>query len=282
MLLWVDDQLGTLDVDDGLAYVTERVDLPLPQVRVVTEDRVQADGTLDSTAWFGARAITASVVAFAAPGVSLEARVDQLRAYLLPSRRFLFQWTPLGAATARQLLVRPDSHDVILQDPRWARTTVNLVAPRGVAESVAEHEVTIAPAPLGSAAGRAYNLTYGRTYPAGSGSATEVLVTNQGTSEACWMAKLYGPCTDPELTNRTLGESLAFSGLTLAAGEYVELDCEAHTALLNSDPTLPVYNRLTLASDWWPLLPGVNRIAYEPSAWTPGAAAVLTWRDTWA
>lgn len=281
MLLLVDDTLGTLDVDDGVAYVTQSVQLHLPEVRAVVEPRVEADGTFDHTAYFGARAVVASILAFAAPGVSVEDRLDAVRRYLRPWARFALHWTPVGSTVPRRIVVRVNTHDVVISDPRYVQTTLALVAPSGLMESVDEHTVTLSPAAIGVELGRTYNLTFNRVYPASTGGPSEVIVHNAGTAATLWRAQLYGPCTDPKLFNNTSGQTLAFTGLTLPRGVYVELVPEDHTAYLNSDPTLSVYDRLTLDSTWWSLESGDNRIAFAPSAFDTGAVAVITWRDAW-
>jgi len=57
------------------------------------------------------------------------------------------------------------------------------------------------------------------TFTAGSGT-----VTNGGNSPVYPTVRIYGEVTNPGLVNTTLGLTLSFSGLTIAAGHYIEID----------------------------------------------------------
>jgi phage-related protein len=132
----------------------------------------------------------------------------------------------------------------------------------------------------GAAVGRAYSLTFSRTYPAspvlGSGS-----FVNAGDDDAYPLIRIYGPVTEPVLDNNTQGKSLTFAGLTLSATEYLEIDTRAKTILLNGDTANSRYDKLVFpTSDWWWLSPGINLIRFHPATFTDGVTlAELTWRD---
>ena len=280
VLLLTHPDVGTLDLDDGTSYVTESLDLPLPVVRAVTDDRTEADGTFDQTRFMGARAVTAAVVCMAGPE-GLQPVVDAVRAFLHPSLRPALVWECLGGGR-RRITVRSASHDVTYEQPTYVATTLGFVAPGGLVESDDLHVVTIPAITSLDAQGRTYNLTFNRVYPASPpifGSA----VPNAGSAAVwTWKARLYGPCTDPQLENLTAGRTLAFTGLTLLRGQYVELDCARHTARIDSDPELSVYNRLDItASVWWPLLPGTNMVRYRAASAEEGAFAEIEYRDAW-
>lgn len=50
-------------------------------------------------------------------------------------------------------------------------------------------------------------------------------ITYAGTWRAFPIIRFYGPLTDPILTNVTTGEKLSFSGVTIADGDWYEVDC---------------------------------------------------------
>ncbi len=284
MLRFVHDALGTLDVDDGATYVTEEVEMPLPVVRDVAHVKADADGTWDQTAFVGARAVTLTVVALAEGAQDVQRRMDAIRAYLRPALRFALQWESApGSGDLRRLTVRGNSNDVTYKTPTFVRSSVGLIAPGGVIESEVLHSTTILPAGFGEEPGRTYDLTFDRVYPTEGTEPTEIIVHNSGSADvSTWLARLYGPCTNPTLENVTVGAELAFIGLTLAAGEYVELDTGAHSALLNGNPALSVYDRLSpVTSAWWPLVPGDNRVGFSAQSTGAGAQAVIEWRDAW-
>ena len=279
MLLLVDDTLGELDIDDHDRYWTESLSMPIPAVREITTNRTEADGAYDQTRFVGPRAVVASVLCLADDD-GLQPVVDRMRAYLHPSRRFALVWECIGGGR-RRLVVRVASHDVTYENPDHVVTTLGLVAPGGLIESDELHSVIIPATTSLQAEGRRYDLTFDRVYPAGGGAAG-VAVVNAGSAPVFgWVARMYGPCTDPALENLTTGQSLVFGGY-VERGYFIELDAAHRTALLNGDPTLSVYDRLDIAeSSWWPLLPGTNMIRFRPFDAQEGAQAEIEWRDTW-
>lgn len=121
---------------------------------------------------------------------------------------------------------------------------------------------------------------YDRVYPASS--PVHALITNPGAVAVPWLARIYGPCTNPRLYNDTTGEGLlltANGGLTLAAGQYAELDAAARTITVGGSSR---YDRLDVAaSDWWALVPGDNVIRLQPDLFSAGCVAEVDWRPAW-
>lgn len=77
-----------------------------------------------------------------------------------------------------------------------------------------------------------------RVYPP-TGSAGVIQFENPGNGSSDWVARLWGPCVGPRLTNDATGEAIVFkSGFALAANQYIEISSADLTVYANSDPTL--------------------------------------------
>jgi Phage tail protein len=95
---------------------------------------------------------------------------------------------------------------------------------------------------------------YGYKYGAGS-VAGSVSVTNAGNYETRPKLIVEGPCTNPSITNATVGATLAFA-VTLNTGDRLVIDTDMHTATLYSSGTTVGTTRLgslVPGSQWWAL-----------------------------
>lgn len=124
--------------------------------------------------------------------------------------------------------------------------------------------------------GRVYDRKYPHTIP------PNVEVINAGQVAVPWVAKVFGPCTNPRLINDSTGEGLYFTaggGLSLKSDEVLILNSALKTATVDN---ANVYSKLDIAkSRWWVLAPGENRVRYYPDTAAVGANCDLTWRTGW-
>jgi len=282
------DGIATLQIDVAAGVYAQALDLGDAVTRPVMMDAPDADGTIDTTAFVGARNVTLSVILN--PDVNLWSLRQQLRSFTAPRLRpIMYVQLAADAPEQRIQLRRSQYSDVIgdaprqstQDDPEAAAITVQWVAPFGILESSDLHVANIF-ASGGATAGRTYSLTFSRTYPpsAAIGSGT---VNNAGNTDAYPLIRIYGPATEPALDNDTQGKSLAFVGLTLAAGEFLEIDTRTKTILLNGDPANSRYDKLSYpASEWWSLSPGDNLIRFHPTTYTAATTvAEISWRDAY-
>lgn len=280
----------TLVLDPAAGIYGQTLDLGDAITRAVSDDIPDADGTDDTTVYFGARNITLQVILL--PDSGLWALRQHLRAFTSPRLRPYMYVQQSADAPEQQIQLRRSQYtDVIGDGPRMATqadpeaaiVTIQWVAPLGILESAVQHSQDVFAVATGAAVGRAYSLAFSRVYPASPvlGSAT---VVNAGNTDAYPLIRIYGPVTEPVLDNNTQGKSLAFTGLTLVAGEYLEIDTRAKTILLNSDPTNSRYDKLAFpTSQWWTLSPGNNIVRFHPTTFTDGVTlANFTWRDAFA
>ena len=122
--------------------------------------------------------------------------------------------------------------------------------------------------------GFTFPITFPLTFGAG-GSSGLVAVTNLGNAPSPPTFRIYGPITNPSLRNETTGEQISLN-LTIASGEYVDIDVKNSSVLLNG--TANRYSSLSVAQ-WWNVQPGVNQIRYSASS---GSSTVdMTFRSAW-
>lgn len=248
-----------------------------PTVREVTEDLAARDGTLDTTQWLGAGAVTLTLMAV--DGIA--AVLDQIGGLCVPwARPYLVvssnEWT-----SDRQVQVRFDSVTHPIESSTYRAVQLAWKAPAGVWEDTATQQWTIAAGlpdltgvNLTVADGMAVTAADGVTMPASTQQAASVVTVN-GNLRPAWRARLYGPCMGPKLDRADTGQTLTFTdSLVIAQGDYLELDSAARTVRYRSDPADSRLDQLDFGggADWWPLDPGPNRVQYHASSGTTAAS----------
>jgi hypothetical protein len=149
-----------------------------------------------------------------------------------------------------------------------------------VMESLAE-QIGTSDAVSDSGGGRSYPRSYPLSY-AQSSAVGAVTVTNDGTVPVRPLLRLYGPATDPRVENQSTGERLIFTGLSLLAGDWLEIDCREKTIRLNGLSNQSRYARLDFAaSSFLRLLRGMNTVRYYPVSFGNGARLEVRFRSAW-
>lgn len=301
------DDLTTFPLERDEGIIVSELDIGFPAIRGVVEERPEADGEVDETAYIGARAVVlsgtiAGVPAISTrtyrqlsyfgiyvapvpeeivttPAISRQTVMDRLRAFLRPDVRPYLIYRLEADGSERRIRLRADQHSTPIVRPGSAEFSVAFRGPDGIQEAVAASSSTAdATADEG---GRQYPLVFNRSYPA-SPTLGVVTVTNAGNAFAYPVLKLYGPATGPAIENQTLGKALEFPGLVLAAGEHLEIDTRAKTIRLDGSASQSRYEELDFeTSTWWALAPGANAVRYYPSGFAAGAEAVIEFRSTW-
>lgn len=274
--LRLEDGPRTLDLRSA-GYKVGRLDIGFPTVRQSTQPRPDADGEDDSTAHHGAAAVAMDITLV--PGEkTLAALLDALRAFCHPRARPYLIVDRDGQQ--RRIRLRADQQSAPLTDPFHQQVQAAWRAPDGVLESAGEQIGTSAAVPAGEggrAYPRLYPLDYADASPVGS-----VSVSNDGNAPVPPVLRLYGPATDPRVENQTTGERLVFSGITLSAGDWLEVDCREKTIRLNGLPEQSRYARLDFTASTFPRLePGVNTVRYYPVSFGDGARLEVRFRSAW-
>lgn len=272
--------LDTLALDPWTGYVIQALDLGDAETRVVAEDAPGADGTIDTTAFTGARPVMISLKLVPAAGRTKEQMRRRLRSFTHPQLRPVLYFQ-IDGGPDQQITLRRSAWSSPMQSSAYANVGAQWVAPFGIIES-AELHVVVAPASAsGGEGGRTYDLTFDRTYSGGV-VIGETTVTNNGNADAYPLIRIYGPVTEPVLTNVTQNKSLVFVGLTVLAGEFLEVDTRNKTIRYLGLASDSRYSKLSFPlSSWWTLSPGDNTIRFLPATFTAPANAEISYRDAW-
>jgi len=285
-------RLGTLRLEPQYGFRVSKLDLGFPASRAVSEDRVNANGVIDSTALYGARAVT---IALAVVGNSdgetggpatRRQLLDRLRAFASPARRPYLYVDDEDGSTERRLRLRGEQAGAPIEIPGYAETSLGWTAPDGILEHGVEQVVTVT-AVLPSEPGRIYPKSYPFSYPTVS-SAGAKGVENIGTEPAAPIYRIFGPCVNPSIINPDTGDVLAFGGtgltgtVTLAGSQFIEVDVKNATATYNGDPAASAYAGidLTRSTFAW-LAPGANRLRFVTTSYEDGARVEVTYRSAW-
>lgn len=257
------------------------LDVPFPDVRSVVEPRSDDDGVLDTTTRHGARA--------AAIQLRLTDRlaqlVDELNGFLHPSSRPYLHVTDDEWGGERRLRLRTDQQSSPLGVdlyPFARDVQVQWVVPDGVWEQ-SQLVTVMVNADTVDLAGLTFPISFPLAWPE-TQAAGAALHGNPGNTWAHYVARLYGPGNGPRLTNDTTGQSMIFTpALSIAAGEYVEINTRDRTALLLSQQGASRLGFVDFGmSQWWRLAPGVNQLRYHPvSGVGAGSAAIIEYHPQW-
>lgn len=256
------------------------LDAPSPGVRAAVVDRTDADGTDDSTAHHGARAVSVEVALLDEP----MRLVDELNAFLHPRSRPYLVVDDEAWESPRRLRLRVDQFSSPLprESHLFVKHQMQWQAPDGVWEADSAVEVGVN-AVGGTTKGVSFPTGFPWVFEATAGVG-QVLHTNPGTTWSDQVVRLYGPCVGPRWSNDATGETIAFTEeLVLPLGEYVEVNTRDRTAYYLSDPNADRLGMMNFdLSTWWRVPPGESKLRYHPvSSVDAGCVAVVSYRPTW-
>lgn len=260
--------------------ILTNLDVPSPAIRSVVTDRVDDDGTEDSTTLYGARAVSVELRVLDRPA----ALVEEINAFLRPSARPYLYLADDEWPQERRLRLRVDQFSAPMPTTSHIFREVQLQwqAPDGVWEG-AEPITAEVRAQVDDADGLTFPAEAPWTFPATSPPGISAH-DNPGTEAAHQVVRLYGPCIGPRWTCDTTGESLIFhDSLVLGLGEFVEVDTRARTVLANGEPDASRLHHLDFAaSSWWRIPPGESVLRFHPvRSAEAGSAALATYRPLW-
>ena len=275
------DGLDPLDLNPTDGWVISAFDPGAPIIRENTYDQPSGDGSTDFTNWFGARNITLSVALSAASTEEVWVMRNQLRAFTSPRLRPILYFTWPGQVEQR-FVIRGSNISDTIDNMDVAELTVQWVVPSGIAEAAVQKTRTFLVTGAGSDTGLVLPLVFPLIWNEApvAGAAT---VDNIGTAPVWPLIRMYGPCDGPSLENETAGAVLTFDpSMTINAGDFLEVNAATRTVRYNGNENDSRYGDLDfVVSEWWPLLPGVNELRYEPSSHTDPAQAQVVWRHGW-
>jgi hypothetical protein len=112
--------------------------------------------------------------------------------------------------------------------------------------------------------------------PGGSAVGGNVTAVNNGIRTTLPRVRVDGPVTAFSLLNATTSRKLTYLQ-ALAAGEYVDIDFDARTVLLNGTANRRAYT----FGAWWDLPPGSSSVFYLPADAAVGSLMTLRFRSAY-
>lgn len=261
---------------DGL--ILTNLDLGFPDVRDVATPFSGADGESDGTRFVGGRAITTEVVCAYEKQADRNRWVDRMSGLMHPGYRLWLYVLVDGWDSERRIKVRGATFSRTAVPP--VTVQMGWKAAAGVFEDSVVSSQVLSPAG-GNEGGAAFPRTFPRSYGAGVVPGYAYVDVGGTVATPPWI-DIYGPCTSPSVRLIGTGQTIAFTGLTIAAGNFlrVNLDPTQRTVYLNGDPTQSRYGSLNFTiSQWWSLPPGPQQLLFAPSSPGRGCQAVVSWRN---
>ena len=278
---------NTVLMGAGTDYdVTDIRGLGMPSVRSNDIPRLDQIGTITSRReLMNARSINLRVIVYGDPGDTLDSRVTALKKVIQPNDspgKLKFRF-PIGVGTSdtanddRFITVYPRRiTQQILASNSAGRIPmfIGFEAPDPRISGAEQNSESITLATF--TGGATFNATFNLSF--GTGSSGTVVLNNAGNFNANPVVRFNGPLTDPKLTNSTAGSYVELAGLTLASGEYVDVDFRERSILKGGSTS--VYNTLTNTSTWWTLAPGDNNLVFSAAS-SASTTCTVTYYDTW-
>lgn len=262
-------------------YYVQSLDglLSSPEIRTADKPLVSRNGLVAGIDKYSGRSVVLALELICSDETTFNDAVNNFKvAFAAPSASSPLTFTIPGVAngTAARLNVRPRKVSLpiefIYQDYVGV-ANVEFYATDALIYS--ENESVVSLDVFQPSEGRTYDREYDVTYGAG-GFVGSAFLTNQGSALAPIFIRIYGPVTDPRITNVTTGQTLALTA-DILAGQFVELDTANRTIML--DGTADRYSYLT-TPEWWGLQPGANEIRYS-AGFSTGSFATIAYRSAW-
>lgn len=271
----------SLDLSCGSGFVLGGFTIGWPTERPVVRNRSLADGLVDDSRFLGGRAVTVSlnVDQRVLPAQTL---IDQLSPFMSPRNRPVITWSLPGTPDElRSLTVRGVDMPLVIEGPKYHTVVMQFLASDSLTQAPASALRCVTMTPGEGGAGRTYNLTFPRVYPA-AGPLGSKNVPVYGNAPTPWVATIFGGIEDPAATVN--GFDIEFTGLTLTTFQTLVIDVTAKTILLDGDPAESRYNLSNFTAwDWDDLLlpPGDNVMRLTGTAPTTSAAMTVCLTDRW-
>ena len=277
--------------DGTLCYYEAEDGLGLADVERFVERGPQQDGDTDAGFRLGARTVNL-VLRLVGVGdsdlaatVDLDAKRARLFRLLRPRSRALQLRYTLASGAVRQL----DVH-LAAAIPLPSKDTVGLSVKAGVAFRANDpmfYDPTAQAVTFGlSVGGTGFTVPTAVPTPIGSSALNQVrTLINTGHVTAWPVIRIVGPVANPVLTQLTTGDVLDFTGTTIAAGDYYQLDLRTGAKTVVDSAGM---NRIAQLSDssalaTWALLAdddaplGANDVQFAGTGLSTASQVYLTW-----
>jgi hypothetical protein len=277
-------------------YGCIQLDLGYPEIREVVNNRPDTDGTFDRTNLFGARAVTAEILAWPGGESTIDDVVRLFGPYLDPRSRPVLHVTQFSdqpdvdlQAPEKTLTLRAARMASPMTHPKSRSVQMAWVAPDPILRDVTVN-TAIARSGSSTSAGRTYPLAYPRAYPIGGSISTIGVISTPGDVPVRPLFRVFGPITNPRIYVPTYyplpvvdgpAGFIVWNGI-IDAGHYVEFDTIAKVALYDGDPAQPVTSSIDWGTLVWPVIrpiPGTGRMQLLGDSTTNITQAQAIWQD---
>ena len=123
-----------------------------------------------------------------------------------------------------------------------------------------------------------FPLSFGTTRIGGSANCV-----NSGNFESLPIVRIFGPLVNPKIQNNSVLDTVSGKYIkvntTIVSGDYIEIDFNEHTIMLNGTASRYLY--LDSLSEWWILKSGNNDITFTDSAGNILGYAQIIYRSAW-
>jgi len=260
------DDLDLEDPDSGI--LCDNYDMGWPAVLEAMTSSPGQDGEDDSTEHFGARSVALSLQIMDGTIGQRADVLKRLTPFMHPKRRPVLRYIDdKGGANlgVREVTLSPRQLSAPRAGEVISEVQAQFVAPSGVAYDTSPVEFALSPlsAPAG---GIGFPLGFSIGWPA-SVSSVPFTVPVWGDASPRVTALVYGPCTVPKLTATQNGETWtvleALTGVTINAGDFLAIDIQQHTVLLNGSVGASRFEWINHATSTWRLpMPGLVTLAF--------------------
>ena len=275
-------EFGGLKIGDGTGYDLRLIDGLGGMAGVTTGDKRLLDrhGMTAGTDYLTGRQIAIELDVMDTDHAVRATLIDALNRAFRPGQAeqaLVFQIPSIAGGGKRRVLCRVRDRSLAVGLAHlYALSEISLLlqatGPRIFDDTETSADTTL----VTTSGGRTYPLTFPRTYAAVAAGGT-IAANNTGTFGTPVVLRIDGPCQNPQITNGTSGSVLGLT-ITIADGDFIELDSENRTVLLNG--TASRYQFLT-SSEWFDLEPGTTDLEFRAATAT-AATLTATFRSAWS
>lgn len=135
--------------------------------------------------------------------------------------------------------------------------------------------------PTGGGGLAVHSFTYPTVYGANYYSVSNIATNSGDVPVYPTLISIYGPCTDPIVTNGATGEYIKLSGLTLGnTTNVLTLEYDKDTIKVERDG-VNVLSKVTNDSTFFKLQPGENKLTLNGASVGSGAYMTCSYRSGW-
>lgn len=272
---WLVMGTRSLELEDLEAgYACLELNLGYPEVREVTNNRPDADGTDDRTSLMGSRAISANVQTVAGGSMKPDEIATLFAPYMVPAARPELHYVlDRAGEPERMATVRASDYAWPVTGSRTREIHLSWIAPDPIMRD-----------PLGRTSssrsgsstipGRVYPLDYptysARIYPVGGGAPSTGTIESPGDVAVRPLFRIFGPITDPRLelqvmspTDPLASYAIAFvTGTRIDPNHWIDLDADRKVVLRDSDPLQSAMAEVDWQTSTWPAIPPSPAVTY--------------------